>query len=156
MQLVHACRWGVHGTSTIFIYYGTCAWCGVEHSTIIHYLAMQLVQMGGGTQIYNILLCKWRQTCANEGEIQYKCSFAMQNYYGRCEPPKFGCTSYLSGPKETLNIWEWKCPLCYTYHCPPIFTGWRAGRPYKVSSNTIIACLSHNTPKSMLGQKLDF
>ena len=36
----------------------------------------------------------------------------------------FGCTSYLSGPKE---IWEWKCPLCYRYHCPPIFPGWRAG-----------------------------
>jgi len=37
------------------------------------------------------------------------------------------CTSYLGGPKETLKIWEWKCPLRYSYHCPPIFTGWRAG-----------------------------
>ena len=34
---------------------------------------------------------------------------------GRCEPPKFGCTSYLNGPKEALKIWEWKCPLRYGY-----------------------------------------
>jgi len=26
----------------------------------------------------------------------------------------------LSGNKETLKIWEWKCPLRYSYRCPPV------------------------------------
>jgi len=29
---------------------------------------------------------------------------------------------------STREMWTtWMCPLCYSYHCPPTFTGWRSG-----------------------------
>ena len=75
----------------------------------------------------------------------------FQNYYGRCEPPKFGCTSYLSGPKELLkfgseSVLHTIVTIALQYSL--------AGGQCMVSSNTITASLSHNTPKSMFGQKL--
>jgi len=53
---------------------------------------------------------------------------------------------------DVKQPWEWKCPLCCSYHCPPVPSSihWLEGM---VSSNTIIASLSHNIPKSIFGHK---
>jgi len=79
--------------STIFICYATCA------------NNVQLVQMRGGTQ-YDILLCnlcKWCQTCANEGETQYNVHLLYTLCRWRVEhSTKFIC--YATCANEGYNI----------------------------------------------------
>ena len=83
--LCNWCKWEVK-LSTIFICYATCANDVklVQMTSETQYnnysLVMQLCANEGGTQynIYLCNLCKWHQTCANEGWNSVQYSFVMQ------------------------------------------------------------------------------